>query len=294
MAYGTGVQLPYQKPKPKGNEPYKASILQGGQDYDDIMERYRKIVDRGPDPNHGALQGYYGGLINGPKYTPQTLKYQRGPELTKAFGNLSEYSRTGGLSGAEGAEIRARGISPIRATYANAQQNLNRSRSLGGGYSPNYAASTAKMSRDLSENLAGASTNVEAMLAEKRQQGRLSMSPQYADFANRETNAMGNIDIQNEDNRLRAAEMSRQTQAMGAQGLMGLYGTREDRELKALAGMSNMYGSAPGMAQLYGSQAMQQRGLDQNETQINNQSSQALMQAYNNRKPRYGQGVRLG
>lgn len=287
MAYGTGVQIPGYNPKPKGNDPYKASIVQGGQDYDDIMKRYRNIYDRGPTANDNDLKSLYGKMIDGPKYTPQTLKYNRGPELTGAFNNLSEYSRTGGISGAEEANIRARGVSPIRSVYANAQQNLSRNRALGSGYSPNFAASSAKMTRDLSENLANATTNVEAGIAQQRQQGRLQMAPQYADFANRETNAMGDIDKQNEDNRLRAAEMSRATQMQGIGGLAGLYGQQEDRELKALGGMSGMYSSAPGMAQLYGQQAATTRGLDQQDQQIANQSSSNLMNAYNSRKPAY-------
>lgn len=284
-----GSYVPGWRPpaKPKGDEPYKASIIQGGQDYDDIMSRYRGILDRGPDPNQNTLRGYYGSLINGPKYTPTPLTYKRGPEMTNAFNNLKEYSRTGGISQAEEGNIRARGVSPIRSVYANAQQNLNRSRALGGGYSPNYAAASTKMTRDLSENLANATTNVEAGIAEQRQKGRLAMAPEYAAFADRETGMMGNIDAQNEDNRLRAAEMSRQTQGQGAAGLMSLYGNSRDREMEALRGMSGMYGSSPGMAGLYGQQALQSRGLDQQDEQMDDNRSQSLMNAYNNRRPPY-------
>lgn len=90
------------------------------------------------------------------------------------MGKAREFTETGGLSDADKASIRSRAISPTRAVYANAQANIDRQRALQGGYSPNYTAATAKMSRDLSQGLSDASTNAEAAIAEMGQRGKLS------------------------------------------------------------------------------------------------------------------------
>ncbi len=84
------------------------------------------------------------------------------------------FARTGGFSPEDLANIRARSISPIRSIYSNAQGNLQRQKALTGGYMPNYGAASAKMSREMSNAAADASTNAEAMIAEILQRGRLA------------------------------------------------------------------------------------------------------------------------
>src|SRR5437773_5397071 len=53
----------------------------------------------------------------------------------QAAAGFSEFSKTGGFSPEDLANIRARALSPVRAVYSNAQREVNRQRSLQGGYS---------------------------------------------------------------------------------------------------------------------------------------------------------------
>ena len=114
---------------------YNQAVQQGQQDYSGIMGQYQNMM---------------------------------GP------GGYGEFAKTGGFSDADKANIRARGISPIRAAYSNAEREVGRQRSLQGGYSPNATATLAKMAREQGQAGADASTNVEAELASRVNQGRLA------------------------------------------------------------------------------------------------------------------------
>ena len=60
------------------------------------------------------------------------------PGAPKSFAGFQQFAQTGGFSPEDLANIRARAVSPVRAVYANAQQNVNRQRALQGGYSPGF------------------------------------------------------------------------------------------------------------------------------------------------------------
>lgn len=257
-----GSLVPGWTPPPKKKEVYPASIQQYGQDYDDIMGRYRKFLGQG-DQQFNQLFGQY-----------QT-EFQKGPsnDSRNALGNLKELSRTGGYSEGDKADLRSRGISPIRSIYANAQQNMDRNRSLGGGYSPNYAASSAKMARELSQGISDVTTNVDAGIAQNVAQGRLSAAPQYAHYASQQDNQKFN----------------------SLNALQSLYGMKNQSTLQGLQGMQGMYGTTPAGPALYGQHMFQQRGQDQNQEQINNSASNSLMDMYGRLKQRPTPGqFRLG
>lgn len=273
----------YTQKKPEKKETYAASIEQQGQDYDELMNRYRGIADRPEDPRISALIRQYQQTPT--TFTPQTLTYNRSPELSGAFSNLSEYARTGGLSGSEISDLRARGISPIRAVYANAQRNIDRQRSLQGGYSPNYTAATAKMSRELSEQIANQVSNVNAGIAEMQQRGRLATAPTYASAAQRETEAMGDIDRQNAENQFRAAQFNNQNRQGNLSALAQLYGMQQNRELEVLGGMRSLYGTTPALPALYGQQGMQREELAMKKKAQDDANSRALMAAYRPQTP---------
>lgn len=247
MAYGTGSRIPGWIAPPKKKDPYPASIAQYGGDYDDIMARYRKFLGQG-DQQFNQLFGQYQKQVDqGPSAASQD-----------ALRNLASLSRTGGYSEGDKADLRSRGISPIRSIYANAQQNLSRNRALGGGYSPNYAASSAKMARELSQGISDITTNVDAGIAQNVAQGRLSAAPQYAHYANmQDTNKLNSL---------------------GA--LQSLYGMKNQSTLGALSGMQGMYGTTPAGPAMFGQHMFQNRQLDQNQEQINNNASNSLMNYY--------------
>lgn len=270
--------------QPEKMETYAGSILQSSEDYDDIMARYRKILND-PNSDNNGLKAEYQKSLGGNVRDPERLGritdskdqvYKRGPELTKAFGELEELSRTGGYSEENKADLRARGISPIRSVYANAQTDMRRNRALQGGYSPNFNAASTKMSRDMSDMISQKVTDVNAGIAQNVASNRLNAAPNYAQFAQGETRDINDInsqnvsnrfktdtfnsgiEAQNVDNRFRADSYNNQSRTNALTSLSGLYGQDNDRDLQALAGMRGMYGATPAQPALYGQQAAEQ------------------------------------
>lgn len=92
----------------------------------------------------------------------------------KSFAGFQQFAQTGGFSPEDLANIRARAVSPVRAVYANAQQNVNRQRALQGGYSPGFNVLQARMAREQGQGISDAATNAEAGLAEMVQRGKLA------------------------------------------------------------------------------------------------------------------------
>lgn len=92
----------------------------------------------------------------------------------ESFAGFKQFSQTGGFSPEDLANIRARSVSPVRAVYANAQREVNRQRSLQGGYSPGFGVLQARMARDQGQSASDAATNAEAGIAELLQQGKLA------------------------------------------------------------------------------------------------------------------------
>lgn len=92
-------------------------------------------------------------------------------EVLKGYG---EFAKTGGFSPLDISNMRARAVSPVRAVYANAMQNVQRQRALQGGYSPGFGTLQARMAREQGQETADAATNAEAGLAEQVQRGKLA------------------------------------------------------------------------------------------------------------------------
>ena len=96
---------------------------------------------------------------------------------------FEEFSNTGGYSPQDIANMRSRGVAPIRGIYANANREVDRSKALQGGYSPGYGVLKGRMAREQSSALSDATIGVESNLAQMKQQGRLAgiagMSQQY-------------------------------------------------------------------------------------------------------------------
>lgn len=208
---------------------YQNAANQAGVDYGDIMGRYRNLADQQTTP----------------------ITYNRSSELGSALKGYQNFADTGGFSPEDIANMRARGISPIRAVYANAQNELGRQRALQGGYSPNYTAAIAKMSRGLGESIADQTTNVEAQLAQMRQQGQLAG-----------LQGLGGLSIQD-------LQLGQNAQALNAQ---------QGRDKTAvLSGMANLYGTTPGMANMFRDQVNQDTQAMSNQAGLMNQRSGQLM-----------------
>lgn len=142
-----------------------------------------------------------------------TTTYNQSGDTTTALKQLQELAETGGYSEQNKNDIRARGISPIRSIYSSAQRGLDRSKSLSGGYSPNYAAASAKMAREQAGQISGATTKVNADLAQSVAQNRLSAAPAYASASADESARRTGVDTRNSDIRNQVEQYNRTGQS---------------------------------------------------------------------------------
>src|SRR3990167_284094 len=170
---------------------YQDSLTRNLSSYDDIMNSYKN---------------YFGGDRSGSNY------------LTSAGEGYGKFAADGGINVEN---IRARAISPIRAVYANAQRNVDRQRTLQGGYSPNYTAAMTKMAREQGANVADANTNVEAAIAELISRNKLA----------------------------------------GLSGMTGVGESMSNQDLNALSGMTSLYGTSPGLTRTLGDQILQAEAI---------------------------------
>jgi hypothetical protein len=220
------------------------------------------------EADYGAIsQGYqdFNANLGGPtKFGYQSVSAQRPAELNKAYGYLDEampgyrdFASTGGYSGQDIQELRARGVSPIRTAYGNTMRELDRSRALGGnGGSPNYIAAASRAQRDLPGQMADATTGVNAKLAEDirtgRQFGLTGISGTGATMgglSSQEANRMLQADVSNQ-----AADI--QTQGMGEASRWSL----ANAQLNGLGGRTSLYGTTPAMSATFGNQALNAYG----------------------------------
>lgn len=256
---GPGAQTPPSDPLTSSYNLYNKAVEQQAGDYGNIMKGYQDLLSKA------------GAFTSG--YSPQTAQYQQSPDLTDAISKLKGLSETGGYSDQDVQNLRERGISPIRSIYANAQRELDRRRSLSGGYSPNYGAVTAKMTRDLSSQIANQMTNVNAGLAERIAQNKLNITPQYAGTTAGQSNLANQMAMENAQAGNRAKEF----------GLQIPFQYASD----ALRGMTSLYGTTPAMSSLFGNQALQAAQLQNQVNQEGQRNNQAAISSF---MP----GIRLG
>jgi len=208
------------------------------QDYSDIMERYNQFNKGLTTPKVSS---------NRPAELGESYGYMR-----EAMPGYRDFASTGGYSGQDVQELRARGMSPIRAAYGNTMREIDRARSLGGGGTgaPNYIAAMSRAQRDLPEQLANAATNVNAGLADSIRQGK-----QFGLQGMTGTGqAMGGLS---------SAEAGRDLQAQMAN--QQAEQNTNQMHLAGLGGQASLYGSSPGMAGTFGNQAL---GAYQNAAQM--------------------------
>jgi len=225
-------------------------------DYTDIMNRYRNIAGGGGGEGGGGGGG-------GGGYSPFLVNPGRAgySDPFKSYSGYEEFSKTGGYSKEDIANMRARGVSPIRAAYANAEREVGRQRALQGGYSPNATASLVKMARERSQAGADAMQNVEAGLAEARNRGRLAGLGGMSNIEGQRLNAdvdisKFNTGIDFEGQQFNANQQSRAQAANNAASAASAAASRAD-QFRALSGMTQLYGTTPGMSELFGNQLLQ-------------------------------------
>lgn len=227
---------------------FSAAVKTNAGDYDTIMKSYEDLLK-----SSSSAEGGFKPI------TPSLSTYKQPDDVTNSLSNLSGLSATGGYSDANIADIRARDIAPIRSIYASAQSGLDRSKALQGGYSPNYAATTAKLSRELSDQIGKKTTDVNAGIAQQQAQNRLSIAPSWANAAAGADSARTAIEKSNADtiNQINEfnANMTRQ------------HNTDQQSIIDAQRGL---YGTTPALVNTFGGQVAQAAQLGQGQQQINN------------------------
>lgn len=207
---------------------YNQATARNMQDYSDIMGAYNSFRNNLNIPHISAER---------PAELGESYGY-----LREAMPGYREFAATGGYSPTDIQELRARGISPIRAAYGNTMRELDRSRALGGsGGQGQYVAARSRAQREMPEQMANAMTNVNAGLADAIRQGKMFGLSGITNTGS----TMGGLSSQ-EANRMLQAAMSNQSADM--QG--------NQMRLAALGGMSSLYGTTPGMSSMFGNQAM--------------------------------------
>lgn len=213
--------------------------------YDNLTKSYN-IANTATEQqagDYGNIMNAYKNLLSSSQgITPYSASGARQP----AIQNLAGLAQTGGYDAAGLADLRERAISPIRSIYAGANRDVDRQRALQGGFSPNYAATKAKMARELSSGISDQMRNVNADIAERVASGRMAAASPYANILNAQAGA--------EDE---ASQFNRQIVP--------------NMKLNALQGMTSLYGTTPALVNTFGNQALQAAQL---QNQVNQQNKQ--------------------
>jgi hypothetical protein len=259
-------------------------------DYTDIMNRYAGIASD-PGGFGGASGGNVDYLQSPGTYNPHTISYD---DPFNSYAGYQEFSRTGGYSPQDMQDLRERGTAPVRTAYANAEREIGRQRGLGGGYAPNAVAALARMGREQSQGMADAMQNVNAGIVDRRNQGQLAGLGGMQGIENQRlaaqigvgqfnagqlTEAEKNNIAQNWALQQANSQIQGRNLSAGASASNQAAALASQRQMGALAGMSNLYGTTPGMAQTFGNQLLQgvgQGGQFGNQLYGNDIQSQRL------------------
>lgn len=222
---------------------YQSALKTQAGDYDSIMSQYKALGQEGDIPFNPIA--------------PSRINVDPTGDFTGAMGRYSTMAQTGGYSGTDIANLRARGISPIRSIYSNAMMQLNRQKALQGGYSPNFTAAAAKMSRDLSSTIADKTTDVNAQIAQMVAEGKRFGAAGHAQLAGQQQAMLADIAARN------AAEES-STNRFNTLTPIELSKYGDEKQLSSIQGQQSLYGTTPALANTFGNQVLSALGLIQN------------------------------
>jgi hypothetical protein len=142
-------------------------------------------------------------------------------------------------------------MAPIRSAYGNTIRELDRANTLGGG-AANYIAARAQTQRELPGQMADAMTGVNAELANSIRQGKLAGLGGLANIGGTmgglsadEASKILQANLANSSGRLQAGGMSEQS-----------YQNYFGNKMGALNAQQSLYGTTPGMASMFGQQAL--------------------------------------
>lgn len=259
--------------------------------YNDIMNQYQGLFNGLSDGTAGGGGGGGGMGGGGGEYGIYSDLANNGAgygwdsdfrgAMDKAIAGFGNFADTGGLSDQDKQDLRARAISPTRAVYANAQSNLNQNRALQ-QFSPNYAASTAKMARDLSYGISDANVNANASIAQMVQQGKLAGLQGLTSAGSAGQGISNQLDQINLSGKLAGLQGMTGIDQFNASAAAGARGQNISGMLGALSGMTSLYGATPGMANTFGNQLLSSSNQLLQGQGYQNQIGQMMMGGQNN------------
>lgn len=236
--------------------------------------------------DYGRIMGGYQDFrsrLKPTKFSFERVNAERPAELGESYGYLREampgyreFAKTGGYSEQDQQELRARGISPIRSAYGGTMRELDRSRSLGSsGGQGQYVAARSRAQRELPEQMAEAMTGVNASLADAIRQGRMFGLGGITQTGS----TMGQLSSA-EAGRMLQASLANQQADLQAQGMSEESIQNNLRnELASYGGETSLYGTTPGMSNMFGQQALAGWGLGNQMENSRNQYGLGLLDA---------------
>lgn len=170
------------------------------------LDALRQQLEQGQATDKTNFDTRLGNIGNTPteRVASKDQDYTRTQDFGDAVSVLKELARTGGYSDADISSLRARGASPIRAAYKNAERNLNRTRAIQGGYAPGFASALTRMAREQGDLASEAMQKVNADIAEKVASGRITSAGKYGDIAGGENTLVAGIGTGNAQRRAAA------------------------------------------------------------------------------------------
>ncbi len=249
------------------------SLQEDSSSRNEIQNDYRGIINGSPLTNSAAYAGY-NSLANGQGRSDFSADPALRGRTNESLAGYSDFAKTGGYSDRDIADLRARAIAPTRAIYGNAQNNINRQRSLQGGYSPNYTASSAKLAREMSQSIGDANINANASIADQIRSGKLAGLSGLAQTSLGQQGADTSLNSIN-------SQLNNQLRLAGLSGMSDLDKTQLGAKLSGIGGMSNLYGTAPGLSGQTGNMALNSNNQLLNTNSLQNQLSLGIMGAQN-------------
>lgn len=263
--------LTANNPNTSPGSALRAATTTQGEDYDKIMKGYESLLKQSSAKSKTKKPVQFTPI------TPQLANYTASPEMTNALTLATDFAETGGLKDNEVASMRARAVAPTRSIYASAQRGLDRQKALQGGYSPNHAAASVKMARELSDQISGINTNTEAELAERLSSGRLAGLSALAPLASQSQSARNTFELANVENQNRASEFNSSGRLASESAAREAEANEINQILQALQGMRSIYGTSPALVNTFADQAAQGAQLQQNQDALRMRYSPASL-----------------
>lgn len=259
--------LPLPTSAAPANQGPVAGVDNQQNDYTDLIGKY--------DAQIGKISGRPTAVPHAAQGAPVSAvhtQYTEDPRHSAGMANLAEMAASGGYSAADKADLRARGVAPIRSAYASAKRDADRKRSIQGGYSPNAGAGSTRFAREQAGLVGDKISDVNAGIAEKVAGNRTQLAPAWTNAGANITGMQNSINAANAgaDNNVNQfnAGMDLNYDQLNAgidQNNIGNQTTQDNQVAQLLQGQAGLYGTTPGRAALFGNQALQ--GQQQSDAQ---------------------------